>query len=341
MEKEKFILLLSKKLSKEISASEQAHLEQALQHETYRVLAHEMENYFVEKKDVDIILPPIDATWQKIAEAENNAVAPRFDFSAPKRTLFSYALVRVAAIVTLVLGIGLVAYHFSNRSQTTLFTATDHKIFKILDDGTRIWLNKESSITYNENFGKHQREITLQGEAYFDVVKNAVVPLIVHVGAPEKGIDIEVKGTAFNVNAYPKNSGIAVALLRGSIAVTDRQNVKNSVLLKPNDKLVFVNQAALTNQNRFQIVALKPELMLREASWAADTLVFHKERLVDLAPKLAKKYDLKIEIRNEKLKEKRFSGTFINETIYQALEALKLSYPLTYTVDKQLVIIKN
>lgn len=341
MEKDQFIHLLSKKLSKQISDSEQKLLEQALQNEEYRMLAIQIEAYFVKRDRVSPIIIPLDTTWTKIAEAEKNGLRNNFDFSAPKQNLFASALFRAAAIITVILGVGWVSYYFSKSADTKLLAATDQMIFKVLEDGTRVWLNKQSSIVYNPEFGKRQREITLKGEAYFDVVKNSAVPLVIHAGEPTNGIDIEVKGTAFNVNAYQENEGIEVALLRGSIAVTDRKNAKNSVLLKPNDKLVFANSSISQHQSAFNIVTLKPELILREASWAADTLVFHKERLVDLAPKLAKKYDLKIEIQSEKLKEKRFSGSFINETIYQALEALKLSYPLTYTVDKQLVIIKE
>lgn len=341
MEKDQFIQLLSKKLSKGISDSEQERLGQALQNVEYQMLANQIEAYFVKQDTVSSMIRPLDATWAKIAEAEKNGLANDFDFSAPKQSLFASALFRFAAIIAIVLGIGLVTYYFSNRTDTNLLAAKDQKIFKVLEDGTRIWLNKQSSIVYSQDFGKHQREITLKGEAYFDVVKNSAIPLVIHAGEPSGGIDIEVKGTAFNVNAYQENEGIEVALVRGSIAVTDRKNAKNSVLLKPNDKLVFANSSTSQNQHAFKIITLKPELILKETSWAADTLVFHKERLVDLAPKLAKKYDLKIEIYSEKLKEKRFSGTFINETIYQALEALKLSYPLTYTVDKQLVIIKD
>lgn len=336
MEKDQFILLLAKKLSKEISVSEQMQLDQALQHEAYQQLADQMELYFAEKKKLNF-KGPLEATWSRIAEAEKGTSVSGFDFSAHPQRLFSIVLFKAAAVIAVVFGIGLIGYYFANRSQTTLLATTDQKIFKVLEDGTRIWLNKQSSITYNEDFGKQQREITLTGEAYFDVVKNAAVPLIVHAGR----VNIEVKGTAFNVNAYQHNDGIEVALVRGSIAVTDSQNSKNSVLLRPNDKLVFSSQSALQNQNSFKVMVLQPELLLKETSWLADTLVFHKEKLIDLAAKLAKKYDVSIEIRSEKLKETRFSGTFTNETIDQELAALKLSYPLTYTINKQLVIIKD
>ncbi|UKT63049.1 FecR domain-containing protein [Pedobacter mucosus] len=69
--------------------------------------------------------------------------------------------------------------------------------------------------------------------------------------------------------------------------------------------------------------------------------VVNFSEISNLASKLEKKYDVKIEIRSEALKEKRFSGTFTNETIHQALEALKLSYPLTYTVNQRLITIKD
>lgn len=80
---------------------------------------------------------------------------------------------------------------------------------------------------------------------------------------------------------------------------------------------------------------------LKEIKQTDDTLIFRKEKLKDLAIRMEKKYQLKIEIQSEQLKEKRFSGTFSTETIQQALEALKLSYPLTYTISNGLVTIKD
>ncbi|MDQ8005901.1 MAG: DUF4974 domain-containing protein [Pedobacter sp.] len=333
MEKDKFIKLLSKKLSGETLESEQVQLNHALENEVYQNLAAQMESYLSEKTDGKAA--PLALIWEKIDTAETHTAVNKFDFTAPKQSVFSSTLFKAAAILLAVFGVGLVGYYLFNHNQTATLAATNEKVFKVLDDGTRIWLNKKSTLSYNKDFGKERREITLDGEAYFDVVKNTAVPLIIHAG----GVDIEVKGTAFNVNAYLENSSVAVALVRGAIAVTDRKNTKNSVLLKPNDKLFFFNQSAI--KGSFNITALKPELILNEASWTADTLVFNKEKLVDLVLRLEKKYDLKIEIRSEKLKERRFSGTFTTETIHQALEALKLSYPLTYTITNRLVIIKD
>mgnify|MGYP003574962163 CR=1 FL=1 len=332
MEKDKFIKLLSKKLSGEISEREQVQLNHGLENEDYQKLASQMESFFIEKKGEKPV--PLAQIWEKIDKAETHTTVNKFDFTAPKQSLFSSTLFKAAAILLVVFGAVLTGY-LLKQTQTDTLAATNEKVFKVLDDGTRIWLNKKSTISYNQDFGKESREITLDGEAYFDVAKNTAIPLIIHAS----GIDIEVKGTAFNVNAYQENDGVAVALVRGAIAVTDRKNTKNNVLLKPNDKLVFLTKS--TVESAFNVTSLLPELILKEASWTADTLVFNKEKLVDLALKLEKKYDLKIEIRSEKLKEKRFSGTFTNETIHQALEALKLSYPLTYTITNRLVTIKD
>lgn len=95
------------------------------------------------------------------------------------------------------------------------------------------------------------------------------------------------------------------------------------------------------DQNDFRVLSLNSSVLLKETRWTADTLVFHKEKLKELVIRMEKKYDLKIEIQAKQLKEKRFSGTFTNETIQQALEALKLSYPLTYTISGRLVVINE
>jgi len=339
MEKDKFIELLSKRFTKEIAAGESKLLEQAIEdHESYRLLATRLEAYLDQGNNKENNTDKLAKTWQKIAQFEQGELAGRFDYRGTKQALPPNTLFKVAAILVLAFTAGLFAYQFfskNDRDRQTL-AATQQKVFKVLEDGTSVWLNKKSSISYNKVFGKNRREVYLNGEAYFDVAKNAAVPLIIHVGA----IDIEVKGTAFNVNAYPENDSIEVALVRGSISVTDRKNTQNRVVLRPNDKLFFAVKSA-QSKAAFEIVRLSQAILLRDANWMADTLTFSKEKLSELALKLEKRYEVRIEIRSEILKEKRFSGTFTNETIHQALEALKLSYPLTYTVDQRLVTIKD
>jgi transmembrane sensor len=342
MKKEKFLKLLSRKLSGELSAANSEILDQAIENnEEYRLLASKLGHYFNDKKIPQLEIDQLNHTWERITAVEKEHFIGNFDYSAPKKSrVFHSTLFKVAAALLLFIGSGWLGYHLLNHHTNLDFntlTATNQKIFKILDDGTKIWLNKKSSISFNKTFGKHKREIFLEGEAYFDVVKNKAVPLFIHA----KNIDIEVKGTAFNVKAYKQNPEIQVALIRGSIQVTDRLHTKHQVLLKPNEKLIFSNSASNGSQNNFQILPLKLSILLKETNWTSDTLVFYKEKLKDLVVRMEKKYDLKIEVHSEQLREKRFSGTFTNETIQQALAALKLSYPLTYTISDRLVVIKD
>jgi transmembrane sensor len=341
MKKDQFLKLLSKKLSGDISNAENEILDRALKsNEEYKSLAAEISNYFHHRKTEGPQADRLKNVWEIIAKTEHEDLQGRFNYSAPKTTTFSYASVfKIAAVLCVLISVSIVGYQLLNRNSKQAFdnlTTTNNKSFKVLDDGTKIWLNKKSSISFNKAFGKDKREIFLKGEAYFDVVKNAAIPLFIHAG----NIDIEVKGTAFNVNAYNEDQEIQVALIRGSIQVTNRLNKHNKVLLKPNEKLIYANYH-LEKDNGFLVIPMGSKLVSGVAKWTSDTLVFQKERLKDLVKRMEKKYSVKIEIQSDKLEEKRFSGTFTDETIQQALEALKLSYPLVYTINDRLIIIRD
>ncbi len=334
-------MLLTKKLSGEISIVDKELLERAIEsNEEFRILASEFGSYFDNKKTTSASAVKLDQTWALISTAEKEGFKERFDYSSPKKTIFIHSpLFKVAAMLLIFVSAALLGYHLLYRTAAPAFievTTADHKSFKVLADGTKVWLNKRSTISYNKDYGKNKREIFLEGEAYFDVTKSKAIPLIIHAS----NVDIEVKGTAFNVNAYKENKEIQVALVRGLIEVTDKLDKNHKVLLKPNEKLVFSANPAKGHAN-FMVFSLASNTLSANTKWIADTLVFRKEKLKDLAMRMEKKYDLKIEVHSELLKEKRFSGTFTDETIDQALAALKQSYPLTYTINNRLVVIKD
>lgn len=341
MKRKKFLEMLSRKHSGEISVEDNNVLDQVIRdNEEYRILSIKLDQYLNTERDFMSKTDRLGHVWEMLTSDDTEIMAGKFDYSTPKANLFfNSTLLKIAVTLIFFISITLFGYHLINRHADQNFdkiVASDQKTFRMLDDGTRIWLNKKSIISYNKDFGKQKREIILDGEAYFDVAKNSKVPLFIHVG----NIDIEVKGTAFNVNAYKSIEEIQIALIRGSIQVTDRLNSNKKVQLKPNEKLIYSRMQGV-DQNDFRVLSLNSSVLLKETRWTADTLVFHKEKLKELVIRMEKKYDLKIEIQAKQLKEKRFSGTFTNETIQQALEALKLSYPLTYTISGRLVVINE
>jgi ferric-dicitrate binding protein FerR (iron transport regulator) len=207
---------------------------------------------------------------------------------------------------------------------------------------------------YNNDYGIKIREVNLSGEAYFDVVKNAEKPFIIHAGK----INIKVLGTAFNVNCYPEEKNTVTSLLRGSLEVTmkDRQE---SIILKPNEKLIVSNdenRSVNTGQrqpgkiipvvqgNIFELSrlsVLSKDNSIVETSWLNNKLVFRSESFEDLAIKMERWYGVGIRFKEEKLKAKRFTGIFEKESIAQALAALQLTTPFTYKINRDSIFINK
>ena len=217
----------------------------------------------------------------------------------------------------------------------------------ILPDGTQVWLNAESRITYLNTFNKALREVNLEGEAYFDVTHDASRPFIVHTS----GIAIKVLGTAFTVKSYATDRTIEATLLRGSIEVIKNNDpAAPKVILRPHEKLVYNKEeqnleaqstnpgvttppSAETGISVTTVPKDKPDSILKETSWVYNKLVFDGDRFDELALRLERWYNVHITFKQSSLKQYRFKGTFENETIEQALEALKLTVPFEYTIN--------
>jgi transmembrane sensor len=226
-----------------------------------------------------------------------------------------------------------------------------------LPDGTQVWLNSDSKLVYdNDNFANGVREVSLTGEAYFDVVKNPARPFIIHT---EK-INIKVLGTAFNVKAYPEDKQTETSLIRGSIEVTIKNRPNDKIILSPNEKLIVENNDVVDRKTKAIPVAGRTELIadtvppqvsvnkliynpadnsIVETAWVNNRLVFRDESFEEVALKMERWYNTEIEIQGEELKQLRLNGIFMNETVSQALDALKISFSFKYRQEGQKFII--
>lgn len=226
-----------------------------------------------------------------------------------------------------------------------------------LPDGTSVWLNSSSKLVYdNQHFGTGIREVTLVGEAYFDVVKNPAKPFVIHTAK----MDIKVLGTAFNVKCYPEDKNTETSLIRGSIEVTLKDRPEK-ILMKPNEKLILSNedlkplkintaqvkQAASTVIKETPIIELghltlfPKDNSIIETAWVENRLLFSDESLGEIAKKMERWYGVSVNITDEKLKKELLTGAFEKETINQALNALQLTIPFTYKVDKDIITISK
>ncbi len=223
-----------------------------------------------------------------------------------------------------------------------------------LPDGTTVWLNSSSKLTYdNQNFGKQIREVSLSGEAYFDVVKNKTKPFIIHTAK----MDMKVLGTVFNIKCYPDEKTTETSLIHGSVEVSlkDRQE---KILMKPNEKLVLVNddqkegkRTVAANSQKSAVNVYKPIIELShltlyptnnqivETGWVENKLVFNNESLEEVISKMERWYSVTIIIQSEQLKQESLTGIFEKETIQQALKALQYTTKFNYKISSDTITI--
>lgn len=222
-----------------------------------------------------------------------------------------------------------------------------------LPDGSVVVLNAGSKLTYNKDYGKDLREVTLSGEGFFDVKKMADKPFVIHTAS----INIKVLGTVFNVKAYPEDKRTETSLIHGSIEVTMKNRPNDKIILAPSEKLVVENNTVvdkvINTSNRTEVpdVAIntlmsvnklrysEADSSVAETGWVNNKLVFRDESFEDIARRMERWYDVDIEITDAQLREKRLNGTFEKETIDQALEALKIWSPFRYEQTGSKIII--
>ena len=364
--------LIGKKLSGEATASELTQLEQLLR----------------ANPDLHYSVQPLMDLWQTDnsqdkatgREAFNRHIQRMEDlgvdfssididpFTRPTATR-KKAIRRVAAIALPLLALVLIAgrlLFFTNnphqpqkaatakqptRALSEISTRNGSRTSLLLPDGTKVWLNAGSKLTYDTTFGKMGREVSLSGEGYFDVVRNKQMPFIIHAAK----INIKVLGTEFDVRSYPSDKTTEASLIRGSIEVTFNDQPSKKVILKPNEKIVvdnfrFENHLAQTTDNP-QVKRSAPEIPkdiavrnltyenktgeIVETSWVENKLVFQDESFEEIARKLERWYGISIRFENERLKNDHLTGSFTNETVRQALDDLKFTATFNYSIDNE------
>lgn len=238
----------------------------------------------------------------------------------------------------------------ANHAEKTISEVSTKNGFKtnlILPDGTKVWLNAGSSLKYDSAYGKSIREVALSGEAFFDVVKNKEKPFIIHTSK----INIKVLGTEFNVRSYPTDKTTEASLIRGSIEVTFKDKPDKKIILKPNEKIVVENERSLEtagplHQNKNEKSTNTEGIAIRnlthehktgtiiETSWVENKLIFQDESFDEIACQLERWYGVSIKFESGQLKENHLTGSFKNETVRQALDALKFTASFNYEIDK-------
>lgn len=184
-----------------------------------------------------------------------------------------------------------------------------------LPDGTKVYLNSESSLTYPSFFSKDKRDVKLTGEAFFEVQKDPEHRFI--VSGPHH-TQIEVLGTSFNVEAFERDSFISTTLVEGKVRFAYQKNRQPATVdMKPGQKLMYDTTSSQ--------VKLLPTSGETETAWKDGKIIFQATPLPEALRMLEKRFNVTFVLSNNRLRGEAFNGSFTNQRLERILEIFKIS----------------
>ncbi len=256
------------------------------------------------------------------------AETPRLE----KRKIFrsktlKYCIAAAAAAALFLTGAATSELVTGKRQETVLMASSENISSYTLPDGSKVWLNKNSWLAYNQKFGKRTRQVALKGEGYFEVNRDERRPFIVKM---QNNLDIKVLGTTFNACNYPSLNKAEVILRSGSVQVSD--NGRNEyVILKPNQKFTW-------NEGTAEISSVNAMNCCR---WFEHRLVFDNVKLKDILENLSHKYQTEISLNVGNLADKHMSMTIRDESVEDILDILTTLLPIRWRYQGAEIIIEN
>lgn len=256
------------------------------------------------------------------------AETPRLE----KRKIFrskalKYCIAAAAAAALFLTGAATSELVTGKRQETVLMASSENISSYTLPDGSKVWLNKNSWLAYNQKFGKRTRQVALKGEGYFEVNRDERRPFIVKM---QNDLDIKVLGTTFNACNYPSLNKAEVILRSGSVQVSD--NGRNEyVILKPNQKFTW-------NEGTAEISSVNAMNCCR---WFEHRLVFDNVKLKDILENLSHKYQTEISLNVGNLADKHMSMTIRDESVEDILDILTTLLPIRWRYQGAEIIIEN
>jgi len=208
---------------------------------------------------------------------------------------------RYAAVVLIAVAATWSLAYINNKQHTTgtmqtLYVPEGQRISITLDDNTVVWLNSRTKISYPSVFGADERRVSLEGEAYFEVNRDANRPFIVRSG----DMEIKVLGTSFNIHSYPNEAVSRVSLIDGSLQVSAKGSATTDIILEPDYEAVFdgkdLSVVRIRNKNHFL--------------WTQGIYVFENETLGAIVKQLELYYDIKINVLDNAMLQWRYTVKF-------------------------------
>ncbi|WP_346854549.1 FecR domain-containing protein [uncultured Draconibacterium sp.] len=240
--------------------------------------------------------------------------------------IFQYAAIVLAVV-------SLSVFLYLNQEQTpsetikelqyTSVIAENGQVAKIvLPDSSIVWLNSGTTLSYNSDYAISNRDLNLEGQAYFSVTRNENIPLTVACDA----VKVKVLGTKFDVDAYPGKDEINVVLESGQVELLRTEDESFSLKMTPGERAKFSMES-----KQFVIDQINTEDL---TNWKEGYLIFTDSPMSEVIEKLERKFDVDIVVKNQNVNKSLFNARFKDENLNEILEFIEYSCSIKYKVIK-------
>ncbi len=255
----------------------------------------------------------VDNAWNKLQNRilDNKEIVLPDEIQKSQKSVNRFpTLFRIAASLLLLAAVGAVLVYITGRTRTVSMVASYNEKGKeiTLPDGSVVILNAASSVSYSHQFGKKQREITLKGEAYFEVTPDKSKPFVIYSNSAQ----IKVLGTSFNVDANDAKDQVEVYVTSGVVELSEMANQSNKVLLHPGN-------AGLMDNKTIKMTRIGDKNCL---AWKTGDLTFNGARLNDVTSVLNEIYNVHIVIREPGIDTTRIEGSYQNDPLDHILRVI-------------------
>lgn len=240
------------------------------------------------------------------------------------KSAWTWAYSFAAILTVLIVGGLLVFMNTRPVMEYEVIAERGQKSTIILPDGSKVWLNSDSRICYSSDFNKKNRNLSLEGEAYFTVVKNKKIPFIVKAS----GLDVTAVGTEFNVRNYPKENTVSATLVEGRVLVCTKEQ---------SEYLDFGEEAVMERSSGAMRTGLAADLN-HLVPWRNSEILLSDHSLAQISEILSRMYNVDIVFESENIKEYTYTGLVRNNSLRNVLELVSNTSPVDYEMSVNKIV---
>lgn len=280
-----------------------------------------------------------ETAWQQVC-SETGGLPTKTVWLQSSRKKILTRVLKYAAVILIAFTLGFAGYYFAINHFAIMnreIVSGEKQVVSeyILPDGSLVALNSNSRLIFPKTFKKDIREVTIVGEAFFEVEPNPEKPFIIHAGNAQ----VKVLGTAFNVRAYPETETVEVIVEAGKVQVSGEKensgntNEKPDVVLNPGEKGVVFSKSG------------KPKKSINTdrnfSAWKTQNLVFNETPLKQVADYLKEVYHVEVQLKDKELNNLTLTATFNKKPVDFVLNVIQLTFDLELTKEKDLFILSS